>query len=68
MEQHPDFAPGNYTNLTQVPILFNQSNSVISAAAPDVNNVEHENDYQEIVSSLTHIHQRKGKHDEADDT
>ena len=67
MEQHPDFAPGNYTNLTQVPILFNQSNSVISAAAPDVNNVEHENDYQEIVSSLTHIHQRKGKHDEADE-
>ena len=66
MEQHPDFAPGNYTNLTQVPVLFNQSSSVMSAAAPDVNNVEHENDYQEIVSSLTHIHQRATKHDDAE--
>ena len=64
MEQHPDFEPSNYANLSQVPVLFNQSNSIIGAGAPDVNNIEHERDYQEIVSSLTHIHQRKVRQEE----
>ena len=56
MEQQPDFAPSNYTALSQVPVLFNQSNSLLDAAGPDVNRVEHEADYQSIVSSLTDIH------------
>jgi len=64
MEQHPDFEPGNYTNLTQVPVLFNQSDNIVGVAAPDVNNIEHEQDYQEIVSSLTHIYQRKARQEE----
>ena len=50
MEQQPDFAPGNYAKLTNVPVLFNQSDTIIANAAPDVNNVEHEADYQNIVS------------------
>jgi len=64
MEQQPDFTPGNYTNLTQVPVLVNQANRIIGAATADVNNVEHEADYQNIVASLTHIHQRKAKRKE----
>lgn len=55
MEQQPDFAPGNYTALSQVPVLFNQSNCLLDAASADVNRVEHEADYQSIVSSLTDI-------------
>jgi hypothetical protein len=64
MEQQPDFAPGNYANLTNVPVLFNQSDAIIANAAPDVNNVEHEADYQNIVASLTHVHKRQTKHED----
>ena len=64
MEQQPDFAPGNYANLTNVPVLFNQSASIIATAAPDVNNVEHEADYQHIVAALSHIHKRQSKHED----
>ena len=64
MEQQPDFAPGNYANLTNVPVLFNQSDTIIANAAPDVNNVEHEADYQNIVASLTHVHKRQTKHED----
>ena len=59
MEQQPDFTPGNYPALSQVPVLFNQSASLLAPAAADVNQVEHEADYQMIVSNLTDIHRRK---------
>lgn len=40
-------------------MLFNQAESVLEAAAADVNQVAHEGDYQMIVSTLTDIHRRK---------
>ncbi|MBU3022415.1 phosphoenolpyruvate carboxylase [Aestuariibacter sp. A3R04] len=56
MEQQPDFAPSNYAALSQIPVLFNQSNHVLAGASADVNRVEHETEYQSIVSTLTDIH------------
>lgn len=64
VEQQPDFAPGNYANLTNVPVLFNQSASIIGHAAADVNNVAQEQDYQEMVATLTHIHKKRATVDE----
>ena len=57
-EQHPDFAPSEYPALSQVPVLFNQACSLLSSAAADVNQIEHESDYQQLVSSLTHWQRR----------
>ena len=64
MEQHPDFTPGNYPNLSQVPILFNQSASMLQPAWVDVNNVQHEQDYHSLVASLTDIHRSKAVKEE----
>jgi hypothetical protein len=50
--------------LTNVPVLFNQSANTIVTASADVNNVEHEVDYQQIVASLTHVHKRHAKHED----
>lgn len=61
MEQQPDFVPGNYANLTHVPVLFNQTASIIKPASVDVNSVEHEEDYHSMVASLSHIHKRQGQ-------
>ncbi len=52
MEQKPDFAPGNYSKLTQVPMLFNQAASLIAPAAVDVKRIEHENDLQQLVGTI----------------
>jgi len=65
MEQQPDFAPQNYTSLTQVPVLFNQSAALLKPASADVNQVGHEADYQQIVGALTHIHRRKSAPEDA---
>lgn len=59
MEQQPDFTPGNYPNLTQVPVLFNQAAGMLKPASADVNNVSQETELQEIVASLTQVHRRK---------
>lgn len=59
MEQKPDFAPGNYTNLTQVPMLFNQAKAIIRPAAADVMRVEHEQDMQALVSSIKALNRVK---------
>lgn len=64
MEQHPDFTPGNYPNLSQVPVLFNQSASMLQPAFVDVNNVQHEQDYHALVASLTDIHRSKAVKEE----
>lgn len=64
MEQQPDFTPGNYPNLTQVPILFNQAAGMLKPASVDVNNVSQESELQEIVASLTHVHRRKQQAEE----
>ncbi|NMH59457.1 phosphoenolpyruvate carboxylase [Alteromonas ponticola] len=52
MEQKPDFVPGNYSKLTQVPMLFNQAASLIVPAAVDVKRVEHESDLQQLVGTI----------------
>ncbi|MCW8091451.1 phosphoenolpyruvate carboxylase [Alteromonas sp. ASW11-130] len=52
MEQKPDFTPGNYTKLTNVPLLFNQAGSLIAPAAVDVKRVEHESDLQQLVGTI----------------
>ncbi|MCU7555186.1 phosphoenolpyruvate carboxylase [Alteromonas sp. ASW11-19] len=59
MEQQPDFVPGNYTRLSQVPVLFNQAASMLKPAFADVNNVSHEAQLQEVVGSLTQLHKRQ---------
>ena len=59
MEHHPDFAPGNYPNLTQVPVLFNQSAAMLKPASIDVNQVAHEQELQQIVASLSSVYRRK---------
>ncbi|MCC2618135.1 phosphoenolpyruvate carboxylase [Aestuariibacter halophilus] len=56
MEQQPDFTPGNYANLTQVPMLFNQADSLLAPASVDVSRVEHEDVLQQLVADLTVIH------------
>jgi hypothetical protein len=62
MEQKPDFAPGNYCNLTQVPMLFNQAESLIKPAALDVTRVEHEQDLQELVSAIKTLNRLSKTH------
>lgn len=59
MEQQPDFMPSNYGNLSQVPVLFNQAENMLGVASADVNQVEHEAEYQQIVAALTDIYRRK---------
>lgn len=59
MEHHPDFTPGHYANLTQVPRLFNQSAAMIEPPSIDVTNVEHEAQLQQLVSSLNNVYRRK---------
>jgi len=55
MEQQPDFKPGNYASLTNVPSLFNRANGIVNRAAPDVNYVEHEFELADIVNNLKNI-------------
>lgn len=59
MDQQPDFAPGNYPNLTQVPILFNQAAALIQPASVDVNQVAHEQELQQLVGALSSVYRRK---------
>ncbi len=59
MDQQPDFAPGNYPNLTQVPILFNQAAALIEPATVDVNQVAHEQELQQLVGALSSVYRRK---------
>ncbi len=56
MEQKPDFTPTNYTQLSQVPMLFNQAKGILKPAAVDVNRVEHEQDLQLLVGKLKALH------------
>ncbi|WP_340678136.1 phosphoenolpyruvate carboxylase [Paraglaciecola sp.] len=52
MEHKPDFKPGNYTQLSQVPMLFNQAAALIKPAAVDVHRLEHEQDLQHLVGMI----------------
>ncbi len=66
MEHHPDFVPGNYPNLTQVPLLFNQSGAMLKPASIDVNQVSHEQELQQIVASLSSVYRRKPTENKSD--
>lgn len=55
MEQKPDFKPGNYPSMTNVAQLFNRAKPIVSAAAPDVNNIEQEFELTAMVSKLKHL-------------
>ncbi|MFS1702769.1 phosphoenolpyruvate carboxylase [Alteromonas sp. AMM-1] len=59
MDQQPDFTPGNYPNLTHVPILFNQAAPLIQPASVDVNQVSHEQELQQLVGALSSVYRRK---------
>lgn len=52
LEQQPDYALRDYTQLTQIPALFNQAEPIIKPAAPDVLKVEHERELQQIVAAI----------------
>ncbi|WP_100643951.1 phosphoenolpyruvate carboxylase [Alteromonas facilis] len=54
-EQHPDFAPHDYTRQTHVPMLFNQAPALLADAFPDVNNVEQELELQQLVGQIRHV-------------
>lgn len=60
LEQKPDFSPGNYCKLTNVPMLFNQARSIVKPASADVTRVEHELDLQQLVGSIKALN-RAGK-------
>ncbi|WP_416306451.1 phosphoenolpyruvate carboxylase [Neptunicella sp. SCSIO 80796] len=51
-EQHPDFQPPDYTQLSKVPLLFNQASKLIQPAHADVNSVVHESVLQELVGRI----------------
>ncbi len=52
MEQKPDFTPTNYSQLSNVPMLFNQAASILKPAAVDVHRIEHEQDLQQLVGAI----------------
>ena len=52
MEQKPDFSPVNYSQLSKVPMLFNQAAALIKPAAVDVHRIEHEQDLQLLVGAI----------------
>lgn len=62
MEQKPDFAPGNYCNLTHVPMLFNQADVLIKPASVDVSRIEHEQELQQLVASIKALHRKNKPH------
>lgn len=65
MEQKPDFTPGNYPNLTQVPQLFNQARGLLKPASVDVFQVDHEQDLQTLVSKLKSVNRAVARNDKA---
>lgn len=59
LEQQPDFAPKNYSQFSQVPLLFNQAKAIIKPAAVDVFSTVQEHDLQEIVGKLKSVHRHQ---------
>ena len=52
MDQHPDFQCTDPIQFKQTPILFNYSAAILTSAAIDINNQQHELDYLNIVGRL----------------
>ncbi|TDF37349.1 phosphoenolpyruvate carboxylase [Alteromonadaceae bacterium M269] len=59
MEQKPDFAPADYSQLTQVSMLFNQAKAIVKPAAADVRRVEHEQELQQLVGTIKALNRVK---------
>ncbi|MDM7861883.1 phosphoenolpyruvate carboxylase [Alteromonas sp. ASW11-36] len=62
-DQHPDFVPKDYTRFSQIPMLFNQAEPLLRAAAVDPNNVEQEAELQHLVGQIRTIN-RQRKHEQ----
>lgn len=58
-DQHPDFVPKDYTAFSQVPMLFNQAEPLLRAAAVDSNNVEQEAELQHLVGQIRMINRHR---------
>ena len=58
-DQHPDFVPKDYTAFSQVPMLFNQAEPLLRAAAVDSNNVEQEAELQHLVGQIRTINRHR---------
>lgn len=58
-QQNPDYKIKDYSQLHNVPKLFKQSSSVIAPAHVDVNNIEHEHVFAQIVSKLRQVNHNK---------
>ncbi len=59
-QQKPDFKIKNYPELGKVPALFNQAEAILKPANIDVNNVEHEQLFGELVSHLKQVRHSTG--------
>lgn len=58
-DQHPDFVPKDYTAFSQVPMLFNQAEPLLRAAAVDSNNIEQEAELQHLVGQIRTINRHR---------
>ncbi|TRX57048.1 phosphoenolpyruvate carboxylase [Thalassomonas sp. M1454] len=58
-QQKPDYHIKNYAELNTVPPLFNQAEAILKPASIDVNNIEHERLFGEIVSHLKQVRHSK---------
>lgn len=63
-QQKPDYQVKNYAELNTVPALFNQAQAILKPASIDVNNIEHERLFADIVSHLKQVRHSKGNKNE----
>lgn len=54
-QQKPDYKVNDYSEQAKIPALFNQSKPIIKPASIDVNNLEHELVYVDLVSHLKQV-------------
>jgi hypothetical protein len=52
MEQHPDFQIGNHASHPNVPQLFNQAQPILTPAAVDIHNPQHEADLLALAGQI----------------
>lgn len=56
LREHPRFRPGNYTQRTDVPLLFNQATSLIPAAAAAL---DRDRDADQLAELIQHLPRRE---------
>ena len=52
MDQHPDFQSSDPVQFKQTPVLFNVAEAILTTAAIDIKNQQHELDYFDIIGRL----------------